>query len=68
MENITINVAGMKCGGCENTVKTALLALDGVAAVEASHKDKTVSVAFDGGKVSEEQIRQVIGANGFQVA
>lgn len=67
MENITLNVTGMKCGGCENSVKTALQALDGVTEVAASHKEKTVTVAFDGDKVGVEQIKQVISSNGFQV-
>lgn len=67
MENITLNVEGMKCGGCENNVKAALLACDGVAAVAASHKDKTVAVQFDGSKASIDQIKQAIADKGFQV-
>ncbi|BBL71230.1 heavy-metal-associated domain-containing protein [Methylogaea oryzae] len=68
VEHITLNVDGMKCGGCENGIKTALSACDGVAEVTASHKDKTVAVGFDPAKVSLEQIKQTIVAQGFQVS
>lgn len=67
MEQIILNVDGMKCGGCENNVKSALEACDGVASVAASHKEKTVAVDFDAAKVSLEQIKQVIADKGFQV-
>lgn len=67
MEHIALNVEGMKCGGCESGVKDALLACDGVASVQASHKDKTVVVDFDPAKVSLEQIKQAIVAKGYQV-
>lgn len=67
MENITLNVEGMKCGGCENNVKTALLACDGVIKAEASHKNKTVIVEFDAAKINAEQIKQIIGGKGYSV-
>ena len=67
MENITLNVEGMNCGSCENNVKTALLAYDGIVKAEASHKNKTVAVAFDAGKVTVEQIKQIIGSKGYSV-
>lgn len=67
MEHIDLNVEGMKCGGCESNLKSALAACEGVASVAASHKDKTVAVVFDSGQISLERIKQVVADNGFQV-
>lgn len=44
MNTITINVDGMMCPHCEAHVTKAILAIPGVSACTASHKDKSVSV------------------------
>lgn len=44
MNTITINVDGMMCPHCEAHVTKAILAIPGVSACTASHKDKTVTV------------------------
>lgn len=44
---LEISVEGMTCEGCENTVQTELLKLDGVGDVKASHVDKLVIVNVD---------------------
>ena len=67
-QTISLNVTGMKCGGCESTVKTALQNLDGVADVQASFKDNKVEVEFDAAKISVDSIKQAISAAGFTVA
>ena len=68
MNTLTLNVTGMTCGGCENSVKRALGRIDGVTEVTASHADKTVVVTLDPAKVSETQVRERIAACGFTVA
>lgn len=68
MDTLTLNVTGMTCGGCENSVKRALGRLDGVSEVTASHADKKVVVTLDPAKVSEAQVRERITACGFTVA
>lgn len=62
-----LNVNGMKCGGCENTVRTAVQACEGVQAVTPDHKAKTVEVEFDEGLVSLETIKKAIADQGFQL-
>ena len=47
MASISLNVAGMSCGGCEKSVSSALLAKDGVHNVEASHSAGTVAIDYD---------------------
>ncbi|WP_150048007.1 MULTISPECIES: heavy-metal-associated domain-containing protein [Methylomonas] len=66
-ESIAIAVGGMKCGGCENTLTSALSAIDGVLAVKASHQEKKVEVEFDPAKLSIESLEDAIERAGFSI-
>ncbi|NJD07606.1 MAG: heavy-metal-associated domain-containing protein [Methylococcaceae bacterium] len=63
----TIAVKGMKCGGCEATVREAVGACAGVTAVVPSFKANSVEVEYDEAQASLEEIKQVIAGKGFQV-
>ena len=67
MEKITLQVEGMSCPHCEAAVKGALSALPGVADVTVSLADKTVQVAYDGGTVTVEAMREAIEEQGYDV-
>ena len=67
-ESVSLNVDGMKCGGCETTIKDKLMEIDGVISVAADHKGKKVEVEFESEKVSLDTIRSVIEGAGFAVA
>ena len=67
METLTLNISGMVCGGCANTVRQALLALDGVAEAGVSHVEGTAEVTFDPSRVQPTQIRTAIDASGYAV-
>jgi copper chaperone len=66
-ESVVLTVTGMKCGGCENTVKEKLHAVDGISAVTPSFKNNEVSVEFDADKVNLDTIKNVITQAGFTV-
>ena len=66
MEQTTLDVTGMACGGCEQNVEDALADLDGVSRVAADHEDGTVEVAVDG--VSDDDVQAAIEAAGYDVA
>lgn len=66
-ESIVIAVNGMKCGGCENTINTALQGLEGVISAKASHVKKTVAVEFDPELLDAEDIEDAIEDAGFSV-
>ena len=66
-ESVTISVNGMKCGGCEKTVTTALTAIDGVLSVKASFQDKTVEIDFDSTKTDLDTLEDAIIDAGFTV-
>lgn len=65
---VTLPVAGMTCGGCENAVKRAVGALTGVSAVTASHQSNQVSVTYDAARISTDQIAAKITSLGYEVA
>ena len=67
MENIVLQVDGMKCGGCESSVQSALKAIEGVASVKADHIRKQVAVELDPSKVSVEKIKETIIGQGYSV-
>ena len=67
METITLNVLGMSCSHCENTIKGAVNELDGVKNVLIDLAGKTVKVTFDSGNVTEESIKSAIEAQGYDV-
>jgi len=44
MKEITINVKGMVCGGCERRVVNALSEIEGIEEVVANHTNGTVII------------------------
>ncbi|MGQ0732896.1 MAG: heavy-metal-associated domain-containing protein [Acidobacteriota bacterium] len=68
MEQLTLTVTGMTCGGCENAVKRVLSQLDGVSDVAASHRENRVSVAFDPARADRARISRAIEVAGYRVA
>jgi copper chaperone len=67
MDQLTLTVTGMSCGGCENAIKRALSTLDGVSNVSASHRDNCVSLTYDPAKVDRAAIAQRIENAGYEV-
>ncbi len=68
MATIVLQVTGMKCGGCENTVKDTVQSLAGVNAVTPSFKAGTVEVDYNEGQADLAGIKQAIRDKGFTVA
>ncbi len=60
-------IKGMTCAGCEEHVKYATTALDGVLEVKASHENASTHVKFDAGIVSVETITETINKTGYTV-
>ncbi len=67
MNEITLNVTGMKCGGCEANIKNSVGSLPGIHSVEASSKENKVVVSFDEGKTGLDEIKEAIASSGFTV-
>ncbi len=67
MENITLDVKGMSCGGCVNSVKRVVGAIDGVAQVDVVLETGKVSVSYDAGRAQPEQFKAAIRDAGYEV-
>jgi len=65
--NLEIAVDGMTCEGCENTVQTELMKLDGVGEVKASHVNKLVEVKVDTTVTRLEEIESHIDRVGYTI-
>ncbi len=58
--DVTLNVSGMKCGGCESNVTTRLSDIDGIINVNANHKEDLVNVEYDETTTNLDEIKQAI--------
>lgn len=66
METIELNVAGMHCDGCENSLKRALGRIDGVLAVTADHEAGTVVVDAEHA-IEREELARAVSDAGYEV-
>jgi copper chaperone len=65
MENVVLQVEGMSCGHCVNSVEGALKNLGTAAKVDLA--SKSVSVDFDENKVTLTAIKEAIEDQGYDV-
>jgi len=67
MNETTLSVTGMTCGGCVNSVQNVLTALPGVQHVEVSLDPGQARVKFDPAQVEQATLVQAIVDAGFGV-
>lgn len=65
MTKATLNITGMKCGGCEKAVQEAVDAVPGVISSKASAKEGVLEVEFDETNTGLDAIKQVVKAKGY---
>lgn len=63
----SLTVEGMSCSHCENSIKKAVGALNGVDSVYVDLKTKKVSVEYDPEKVTAGTIIDTIEDQGYDV-
>lgn len=66
MNQVTLQVNGMSCMHCVNSIEGAMKALGANAKVNLA--DGTVTVAYDSGKLSLQSIKEAIEDQGYEVA
>lgn len=66
MKNIVLNVQGMSCQHCVNSIEGALKEIGVSGKVNLS--DDLVEATYDENQVSLEQIKEVIEEQGYEVA
>ncbi len=67
MDKLILNVEGMSCNHCENRVKNAVGALDGISSVDVNLSEKTVTVELNPSEVTEKQVKAAIEEQGYEV-
>lgn len=67
MESKVLNVEGMSCNHCVNSVKQAVSSLNGVNKVDVDLAGKKVTVEYDSAKVQLDKIKDSIEEAGYQV-
>ena len=66
MITMTFQVSDIHCASCENTIRTALSRLPGVALVVPSAERNDVKVSFDDTQVAEDKVRATLEEVGFE--
>lgn len=64
-QRVTLDVEGMVCSGCEDTVESVVRGAGGVSAAEADHTTETVSVTYDGAATAPSTIVAAINDNTY---
>lgn len=64
MAELTLNVEGMDCSGCEESIKRSVGKLPGIQQVNADHVSGRVEVT---GEPDEAEVREAIVDAGFEV-
>ena len=67
MNEITLSVTGMTCGGCVNSVQKVLTALAGVQSAEITLTPGQAHVTFDPAQVDQAALVQAVVDAGFGV-
>ncbi|MBO0994356.1 copper chaperone CopZ [Bacillus sp. SD088] len=68
MTSKTLNVQGMSCGHCVNSIEGSVGELNGVETVKVHLQAGTVDVTFDPDKVDLKDITEVIEEQGYDIA
>jgi len=68
MEQLSFDVEGMSCAGCEGNVSEALDDLQGVKSVNADHEEGSVSVTYEEKKTDAAAMNDAIETAGYEVA
>ena len=64
---VTLNVEGMTCEGCENAIKAGVESLEGIATVESSFEEGWTKVKYDKSTTSMADIEGKITDTGYEV-
>ena len=64
---VTLNVEGMTCEGCENSVKAGVATLEGIAEVECSFEEGWTKVKYDKSTTTVADIEGKITDTGYEV-
>lgn len=64
-QTIKLNIEGMVCSGCEESISHSISKIDGVVQVNTSHSEGTSIIEFDTTKTNRNAIKEVIQSKGY---
>ncbi len=67
MEQIILNVNGIKCGVCETSIREKLEKITGIGTVIADSNGNTVDITFDPSQTNIDTLKQVIVDDGLEI-
>ena len=67
MKTTQLNIEGMHCDGCVNSITNALKAVSGVSGVEVSLEQKRATVSYDPAQCGQDELKGAIEDAGFDV-
>jgi len=67
METIQLNIKGMTCNGCVNSVKNVLQKTPGVTGVEVSLEQNRATVTYDPQQANPAQFKAAVEDAGYDV-
>lgn len=62
-----LEIKGMHCDDCENSIQTGVRELPGVDSISANYEDSIAYVRFDSTKTNLKEIAAAISKRGFEV-
>lgn len=68
METATINIKGMTCSGCVNSVTRVLQLIEGVSSVAVSLEKNNAVISYDASRANPAQFKTAIKDAGYDVA
>lgn len=68
MKSVIFKIAGMRCGGCAQTIEALLEAEAGVRGAEVSYDAGQARVLYDPKATSEERLAAAVTRAGYSVA
>jgi copper chaperone len=66
METVTLKIDGMTCGGCVNSVRKVIAALNGVSSVDVSLEHAQATVSYDPKKSKVADLKTAVRDAGFE--
>jgi copper chaperone len=68
VEQVTLKVTGMTCGGCVRSVKKVLESVPGVANAEVSLDQAEARVQFDPARADARRLAAAVESAGYQAS
>jgi copper chaperone CopZ len=67
LKKVEVSITGMTCTGCEQTIQTNVMKVEGIKSVKATHTEGKALVEYDASQADTSEIRAAITGSGYRV-